>query len=312
MTKKLRREDYTVGWVCPMEIEQIAALQMLDEQHERLPQPTTDHNVYILGSIAGHNVVISGMYQTGKISAAAVVIQLRTTFPSIRFGLLSGHRRGIIRLGDVVVSKPDGPHSGTIQYDHGKAKAGQFERTDVIAPPPAVLLGAAQDLAAKRAIQPEDPLAENLKRINTNVRTLRHFKYPGRKQDRLYTPDYIHLRPKVPCEECGCDPTRLIPRSVDEEDEQYITVHRGTIASGELVVRDALLRDQLVGVGLLCFETEAAGALCDFPCLVVRGISDYCDSHKNDQWHGYASAAAAAYARQLFFHLPIDEVKGCA
>jgi nucleoside phosphorylase len=78
------------------------------------------------------------------------------------------------------------------------------------------------------------------------------------------------------------------------------------------VVKDTKLRDELAKEhGLLCFEMEAAGALADFPCIVICGISDYCDSHKNDQWHGYAAAAAAAYARQLFFYMPIDEVKRC-
>ena len=91
-----------------------------------------------------------------------------------------------------------------------------------------------------------------------------------------------------------------------------MVVHRGTIASGELVVKDAALRDQLAKeYGLLCFEMEAAGAPADPPRIVIRGISDYCDSHKKDQWHGYAAAAAAACARQLFFHMPIDEVKRC-
>jgi nucleoside phosphorylase len=76
------------------------------------------------------------------------------------------------------------------------------------------------------------------------------------------------------------------------------------------VIKNALLRDRLAKEnGLLCFEMEAAGALADFPCIVIRGISDYCDSHKNDQWREYAAATAAAYARQLFFHLPIDQVK---
>lgn len=56
---------------------------------------------------------------------------------------------------------------------------------------------------------------------------------------------------------------------------------------------------------------EAAGALADFPCLVVRGISDYADSYKSDRWQGYAAAAAAAYARELFFYMPVDEVKQC-
>lgn len=37
----------------------------------------------------------------------------------------------------------------------------------------------------------------------------------------------------------------------------------------------------------------------DFPCLVIRGISDYCDSHKNDEWQKYAAATAAAYAKEL-------------
>jgi hypothetical protein len=36
MPKKLSHEDYTVGWICPLEVEQIAAMEMLDEEHERL------------------------------------------------------------------------------------------------------------------------------------------------------------------------------------------------------------------------------------------------------------------------------------
>lgn len=75
-------------------------------------------------------------------------------------------------------------------------------------------------------------------------------------------------------------------------------------------MKDARLRDALAQQHeLLCFEKEGVGAIADFPCLIVCGISDYCDLHKNDKWHGYAAATAAAYARQLFFHLPVDEVQ---
>src|SRR5438309_1073373 len=66
MSKKLAHDEYTVGWICPLEVEQIAAMEMLDEEHERLPQSPTDHNVYNLGSIAGHNVVIAGLHQPGN------------------------------------------------------------------------------------------------------------------------------------------------------------------------------------------------------------------------------------------------------
>lgn len=70
-------------------------------------------------------------------------------------------------------------------------------------------------------------------------------------------------------------------------------------------MKNATLRDALAEQhGVLCFEMEAAGVLVDFPCLVIRGIADYCDSHKSNQWHGFAAAAAAAYARALFFQLP--------
>lgn len=320
--RKLRHEDYTVGWICPLEVEQIAALEMLDEEHERLPQLPADHNVYSLGSIGRHNVVIAGLHQPGNNPAATVVTQMRMTFSNLRFGLLVGigggvplkTDNGMIRLGDVVVSKPVGEHSGAVQYDHGKAETGHFRRTGALAPPPTVLLNAAQDLAAKRARTRKDPVMENIKRIDTDIPGLRRYKHPGTAQDFLYSSDYIHLDPKLSCDKCGCDPTRRVQRDIDgdEDDEPHMVVHRGTIASGELVVKSGMSRDQLAKeYDVLCFEMEAAGVLADFPCIVIRGISDYCDSHKSNQWHGYAAAAAAAYARQLFFHMPIDEVKRC-
>src|SRR6266536_3046431 len=242
MLKKLSHEDYTVGWICPLEVEQIAAMEMLDDQHERLPQQSADHNVYSLGSIAGHNVVIAGLHQPGNSPAATVVTQMRMTFPNLRFGMLVGigggvpvkTDNGMIRLGDIVVSKPAGGHSGAMQYDHGKAKVGQFERTGALAPPPAVLLNAAQDLAAKRARSRKDPVDDNIKRIDTSIRGLRKYKHPGRAQDHLYKPDCIHRELGVPCDNCGCDPSQRIQRPPNDEDEEpYIVVHRGTIASGE-------------------------------------------------------------------------------
>lgn len=54
-----------------------------------------------------------------------------------------------------------------------------------------------------------------------------------------------------------------------------------------------------IAVNVLCFEMEAGGLMNSFPCLVIRGICDYSDSHKNDVWHKYAALAAAAYTREL-------------
>jgi nucleoside phosphorylase len=63
-----------------------------------------------------------------------------------------------------------------------------------------------------------------------------------------------------------------------------VVIHRGIIVSSRLVIKNCDLRDELAKQhSILCFEIEAIGALVDFPCIVIRGISDYYDSYKNDQ-----------------------------
>jgi hypothetical protein len=155
-----------------------------------------------------------------------------------------------------------------------------------------------------------DPVSENVKRIRASRRTPCRFKFPGAANDHLYLADYKHQKEGVSWEDGGCDKNQRIRRPINEEDDLFVVVHRGTIATGEKVIKDAKERDDLAkSESVLCFETEAAGALNDFPCMVIRGISDYCDSHKNDDWQGYAAAVAAAYARQLFFHMSIEEAQ---
>jgi nucleoside phosphorylase len=73
-------------------------------------------------------------------------------------------------------------------------------------------------------------------------------------------------------------------------------VHHSTIASGNQVIKDAAVQDKLSAeLGrVLCFEIEAAGLMNSFPYLVMRGICNYADSHKNRQWQPYAAGAVAA------------------
>src|SRR5437764_9647810 len=112
---RLRREDYTVGWVCALPTELAAAQEMLDEEHEDLDHDANNTNIYTLGRIGEHNVVIACLPkgQTGTDSATAVAVQMKSAFTSIRFGLMVGIGGGVpslkadIRLGDVVVSSPD-------------------------------------------------------------------------------------------------------------------------------------------------------------------------------------------------------------
>jgi nucleoside phosphorylase len=69
----------------------------------------------------------------------------------------------------------------------------------------------------------------------------------------------------------------------------------------------AEVRNELskVSGGALCLEMEAAGLANGFPCVVIRGICDYADSHKNDEWHPYAAATAAACAKELLTYMDL-------
>lgn len=67
------------------------------------------------------------------------------------------------------------------------------------------------------------------------------------------------------------------------------------------ITRDNVARE----LDIICFEMEAAGTMDIIPCLPVRGICDYSDSHKNEEWQRYAAATAAAYARELIEELPV-------
>ncbi|KAK6331361.1 hypothetical protein TWF730_004443 [Orbilia blumenaviensis] len=92
-------------------------------------------------------------------------------------------------------------------------------------------------------------------------------------------------------------------------DDTYINtplpeIHFGTIASGNTLMRDGKTRDQLQRrTRAMCFEMEAAGIVDAWPCLVVRGICDYSDSHKNKLWQGYAAGAAAAFTKFLLLSM---------
>ena len=92
----------------------------------------------------------------------------------------------------------------------------------------------------------------------------------------------------------------MLTRPERSEDEDNPSIHYGLIASANQIMRDATVRDKLAAEKeVLCFETEAAGVMNYFPCLVVRGISNYADTHANEEWEGYAAMAAVAYTKDL-------------
>jgi nucleoside phosphorylase len=318
--EKPNDKDYTVGWICAITAEYVAAQAFLDAQHEGPESVRThDNNDYTLGRIGKHNVVIAvlpdGEY--GLSSAACVASDMRHSFPNVRVGLMVGIGGGApsqehdIRLGDLVVSAPRNGKGGVFQYDIGKTIQDQsFRPTGFLNQPPMVLRAAVNGLRAQyesEGHQLEEAISSILKK---KPRLQKKYQRPHLSSDKLYQSRIIH--PPINDTNCSavCDPLYLISRQERAKDEDSLAIHYGLIASANQLMKDALLRDQFaIENNVLCFEMEAAGLMNQFPCLVIRGICDYSDTHKNKEWQGYAAMAAAAYAKDLLCRMPPNNVE---
>ncbi|KAK5467580.1 hypothetical protein LTS15_000553 [Exophiala xenobiotica] len=299
--RRARLGDFTVGWICALHIELTAAREALDEEYERLD----DVAHCTLGRIGQHNVAVACLPEghLGTSSAAAVADHMQNVFPALRYGLMVGIAGGVpsksvdIRLGDVVISRPHGRYGGVVQYDFGKTGSGgqQIPNGSLNSPHPVLLRAVAAMRSSINAGRTD---------IGSYLSTLNHrglFPRPGLETEKLFDPSYDHVLGDT-CDSCLKD--RVVDRS--PRPSQEIVIHYGTVASGNQVVKDALTRDRLSAQhgGVLCFEMEAAGLMNIFPCIVIRGICDYSDSHKNNTWQPFAAAAAAACAKAVLSYVP--------
>ncbi|KAM0457194.1 hypothetical protein ACHAPV_006834, partial [Trichoderma viride] len=313
-TRSTSTNKYTVGWICAISTERAAATAFLDEKFDAREYnlPDDDNNDYTLGRIGEHLVAITALPEYGTDTAAAVAKDMMRSFPSIKIRLMVGIGGGAptskhdIRLGDIVVSVPYNGKSGVLQYDFGKTMQNQeFQMTRVLNQPPQNLLSAVNGLRTDYESQGH-LLEEEIESAFQRLPRLREtYKRPNQSPDKLYKSDVIHPRhDDRSCSiACGDATSSIVPRTKRPPDKT-ITIHYGLVASANQVMKDATTRDKLALQNeVLCFEMEAAGLMNDFSCLVIRGICDYSDSHKNKDWQGYAAMAAAAYAKDLLNRL---------
>lgn len=305
-------EDYQIGIICALATEKAAMVAMLDESHPRLNKAGGDENDYTVGRVGVHNVVIAclpaGLMGNGP--AAIVANNMQRSFP-IKFGLMVGVGGGVwskkndIRLGDIVVSQPTGNHGGVVQWDFGKtAKGKEFQRTGSLDKPPPVLLHALQALKTFDITDGVDIEGSLSLMVQNKPRMGKVYRYQGVEHDQLFEATYDHEGDET-CEEC--DTERIITRP--SRDNSAPQIHYGNIASGNEVMKHGTTRDKIAKEeGVVCFEMEAAGLMDSFRCLVIRGICDYADSHKNKIWQPYAAATAAAFARELLGFIDDQEV----
>lgn len=326
-TKRQLCTDYQVAWICPVaDVELLPARLMLDEEH--LPpkyDARYDENTYVFGAINGHAVVIATCPQglTGNVNAGHLTGAMFKSFRNIRVAVLVGIGGGIprhqasddplkdVHLGDVIVGWPGDHKPACVYYNRGRLKVdGQFEIVGRIQDPDWRVGNALSILASDHELG-QTRFGDHLARL------LRHkdhkkFAHPGLELDKLYKPQYRHIG--TYWNKCiSCDPNELVKRSPRTEDDMHTLVfHQGRIATGDAVIQDGEIRDKIRDEcdGALCVEMEAAGVDANRRCLVIRGISDYADSHKNDIWRSYAAGNAAAFTRELLCKIQPDVVKG--
>ncbi|KAL4905333.1 hypothetical protein BDW74DRAFT_152447 [Aspergillus multicolor] len=321
------RNDFEVAIICALPLENNAVLCSLDEiwfdANYHCRRTNGDESSYVFGKSGQHAVVVVVLPRIGKVAASAAAQSLKSSFPFLNLVLLVGVCGAVptksdgnnIMLGDVIISEV------LVELDHGRQYHDEFRRrTDTIwdAPqrPNDEVIGLLQHMKTPVV------LAELRKRTMRGLEVLLGHESistdrPAATEDRLFPPNYIHRHHsdcpgcnvpgspdsvceaalKTPCDELGCDESILVPRDRLDEELNY-RVHFGSIGTGDTVLKSAMHRDRHAEKeGVIAFEMEGAGVWNKFNCLIIKGVCDYADSHKNKKWQEYAAAVAASVAK---------------
>jgi nucleoside phosphorylase len=231
-----------------------------------------DPNVYSMGAIGNHNVVLVYLPGGGKANAAYGASFLRTSFPNIKLVLLVGTCGAVplipdsheqVAMGDVVISE------GVVQHDAGRQFPTKYERDPDL-------------LSSLGRPKPE---------VRGLIAKLRGWRYIEMiKQDIADHMADLHQKSRS---EVGLARGR-------ESGGQKVSLHFGLFASGDNVVASGTLRDRLARKeGVVAFETEAAGIWEDFPCVVIKGVFNHADGRGQGEFQQYAAATAASCAKSF-------------
>ncbi|KAL3464377.1 purine and uridine phosphorylase [Aspergillus heterothallicus] len=320
-----RPRDFRIAIICALPLEASAIEGLFDKRYETvfLKSPG-DSNAYSTGAIGSHDVVLVHMSNMGKVAAATAAGSLRASFPQIQLALVVGICGGVpyterdeeILLGDVIISE------GLVQYDFGRQYSNKrFLRKDtprdnLPRPRPEI-----RSILAK--LQSEGGKAQLREATAKYLAILRHkprssVNYPGPAEDKLFRPGYQHKHhvlaecficglweegdacdesARLTCKDLGCIESALMPRKRKSQ-PFHPELHFGSVASGDTVMKSGEVRDEVAARDhVIAFEMEGAGIWEAFPgVLVIKGVCDYADSHKNKGWQAYAASTAASVA----------------
>ncbi|KAL4972232.1 hypothetical protein BDW66DRAFT_164314 [Aspergillus desertorum] len=312
------RDEFAIAIICALTLEAEAVEDLFDETYDRLGEhyrkEPGDDNAYVNGRIGNHNVVVCYMPGMGKGSAASVASSLKISYKRIEVALVVGICGGApyplsggeIFLGDVIIS----------------SIPGGFEKKlgvrDTLGRPNRTIRSKLASLQARRSRK--DLQEKLLQHLQALQKSLSNWHYPT-IDDILFEASYQHkhygLTPPAcpcldsmpedicktavesPCTSLCCDMDRVFRRRPSTEHNSP-RVHIGTVASADTVMKSGEHRDRLVqSEGVVGFEMEGAGVWDNIPCIIIKGVCDYADSHKNRAWQAYAAATGAAAAKSF-------------
>lgn len=299
----------TIGIITALPKELAAMRAMLENVQKRdMPVNDSQHS-YFIGEVPvsenkRHQVVVALMPDMGNNSASSVASRLLIHFPSVKDIIMVGIAGGIpnvekpnehVRLGDVVVSD----RNGVVEYDLIKEEIQEIKHRHPPRPPSARLLTAVSLLEA-------DELAGERSWLKHIERAAHLFNTSRPPKERDILRDFAYPNAPMPLDH------PYDPRRTDNEPRVFL----GTIASANTLLKNPVKRDALRDrFGVKAVEMEGSG-VADAAWsegagyLVVRGICDYCDPDKTDEWQEYAAVVAAAYTRGLIELAPVNNREG--
>ena len=229
-------------------------------------------------------------------------------------------------LGDVVIS------TGVVQYDYGRQYSNRAVKKDTLEenlgrPSEEIRAFLRKIKTLRNTEQLKDDSFKYLTTFCGKDR-FRKWGYPGVNEDVLYPSSYRHKHRQVgdctrctncksekddvceealdsSCEALNCDTREQMTRerkmkTIQGDQSTRTTAARpeiffGRIASGDMVNKSAYHRDTIAKEWeVIAFEMEGAGVWERLPTVLIKGVCNYADSHKNKTWLKYAAASAAA------------------
>ncbi|KAJ5758689.1 hypothetical protein N7520_005845 [Penicillium odoratum] len=322
------RRGFDVAIICALDFEAHAIEYIFDNfwneqpddrQYGKLPE---DENTYRTGVISNHNVVLTYMPGMGKSFAASATSSVRLSFPNIRLALVVGICGGVpspfsngtnkkIFLGDIVISDE------IVVYDYGKMLPTGFSQKK----PETVPVSNREVRTFLHKLKGPRGYNRLIERSHHHLAGLQkerpeEYFHPPRRFDRLFESSYHHKHRRASncksckeksycetaheatCEVLKCSSKRLVARS--RSTTEGIDVHFGRMASADTVMKSSIIRDRIAEeANVIAFEMESAEVHDNLPCIVVKGVCDYADSHKDKIWQKCSAGGAAACVKAL-------------